>query len=108
MNIGYQVPNTALESGREPLERDIDISHIGNFAGFRRQIVAHESVKMNEVGSLPKSLFHRTPMALVKLGLQLGLKSHQYVVADEVRLAEFQPGGVHALKDHLWVVLRTV
>ena len=70
-----------------------------NFASLDGQIVTHEGIKMGIVGFLSESHFHGSPKLLVQPCLKSGLKAHQNEIANEVRLAEFPPCGVHALKN---------
>ena len=64
--------------------------------------------KVHDIGRLPEGALHGSPVGLVQLSLELGLQPHQDEVANQVRLAELQTGGVHALEDQLRVVLRAV
>ena len=50
-------------------------------------------------------LFHRPPMLFVEAGLEVRFKTHEDEVADQVGLAQFLAGRVHALEDELRVVL---
>ncbi len=53
-------------------------------------------------------LLHRKPIVLVQLYLSLGLLTHKNIVADQIRLAQIEAGGVQTFEDQLRVVVLPV
>ena len=86
----------------------MNFPHIWSFTRFGREVVAHEGVEMRCIRILAKGLFHGPPVAFVQRCLQPGLQPRKDEVVDQVGLTQFQPGGVHALKNQLQVVLQAV
>lgn len=67
--------------------------------------MAHEAVEVTAIGFLPEFDCHGPPMVFVQPRLMGGFQPHEDEVAHQVCLAQLTPGGVHALKDELGVVL---
>ena len=90
------------------LERFIDLIDVRDLTGFDDQIVTHEAVELVTVSLLAKTHFHRTPVLLVEVSLEVGLKPHEHEVANQVGLTKLSAGRVHALKDELRIVLISI
>ena len=112
VDVGHQVARVALVTRAAGpgvgLEGAVNLAHVRNLARLGGEVMPHEGVEVHGVGRLAEALFHRAPVVLVQLGLQLGLQAHQDEIADQVGLAQLTAGGVHALEDELRVVLVAV
>ena len=89
------------------LEGLINGLNFRDLASLECQIVTHEAIKLDAIGLLSEGDFHWPPVVQVEPGLVSRLQTHQDEVANEVCLAQFATGGVHALEDELRVVLIT-
>ena len=68
-------------------------------AGFDGEEVAHEAIKVGYVCFLAEFYLHWSPILFIQFGLKFGFESHEYVVPNQVGLAQFSPSRVHALKN---------
>ncbi|MNZ75166.1 hypothetical protein D3C78_936370 [compost metagenome] len=108
MNISNQRRNIVFQVAGIVLECDVDFADIRNIAHLGRQVMPHEGIKVLGISRLAEGFFHGAPIAFIQLRLQRRLQPHENVVADQVRLTEFQAGGVHAFENQLRIILATI